>query len=195
MLDAAQLQVVCKAFGHVPFTAEMQQHFSGIWQQKTVKKRQLITEAGQVERCFYVVLQGVQAVYVIDSKGQQVVLGFSFTGSVSGIYDSFLNATPSHFFLEALTDSTLLYITAAQYHELFERFPVFSRWGMLFAQSILNGRVQREVELLTMNAKERYITFMRRCPAALKTIPQKYLAAYLNLKPETFSRLRATVQY
>ena len=28
-----------------------------------------------------------------------------------------------------------------------------------------------------------------------KVIPQKYLASYLNMKPETFSRLRASVMY
>ena len=33
---------------------------------------------------------------------------------------------------------------------------------------------------------------MSRCPEELKVIPQKYLASYLGMKPETFSRLRAT---
>ena len=60
---------------------------------------------------------------------------------------------------------------------------------------MLIGRGKREIELLTLSAEERYINFMRRCPKVLLQIPQKYLASYLNMKPETFSRLRASVDY
>ncbi len=50
-------------------------------------------------------------------------------------------------------------------------------------------------EYRVLNSKERYISFMKRCPDELRIIPQKYLASYLNMKPETFSRLRASVYY
>jgi CRP-like cAMP-binding protein len=81
------------------------------------------------------------------------------------------------------------------YHQLFDQYAELDRWGRLFFQNLLIGRVSREIELLTLPAKERYIAFMRRCPEELLRIPQKYLASYLNMTPETFSRLRAKVKY
>lgn len=169
--------------------------FETLWTAKHFPKKSFLTEAGMTERYFYVVVEGVQTIYLIDQKGEKRVLGFAFDGSPSGVYDSFLNQAPSHYFLEALTDSTLLALTFPAYQSLFEKYPGFDRWGRLFHQNVLIGRVNREVELFTLSARERYLRFMRRCPPELQQIPQKYLASYLNMTPETFSRLRATVKY
>ncbi|MFY0600595.1 MAG: Crp/Fnr family transcriptional regulator [Cyclobacteriaceae bacterium] len=153
--------------------------------------KEFIVEAGNVGKYFYFVQSGVQAMYLINRKGEKVVLGFSFGGSLSGVYDSFLYQKPSDYFLEALTPSRLIGINLENYKKLFDLFPEFNRWRIDFMESILFGRGKREVEMLTLTAKERFDVFMKRCPDELLQIPQKYLASYLNMKPETFSRLRA----
>ncbi|MEM9325497.1 MAG: Crp/Fnr family transcriptional regulator [Bacteroidota bacterium] len=157
---------------------------------RTFAARELVTEAGRKERYFYIVEEGVQAMYLIDGAGDKVVLAFSFSGSPSGIYDSFMYETASLSFLEALKPSTLHGITRSDFIELME-YPVMLRWKARFFENILLGRLSREVELLTLSAKERYEAFVARCPPPLLTIPQKYLASYLNMTPETFSRLRS----
>ena len=171
------------------------EEFAALWEVKQYPKKGFLTEMGMVEQYFYVVIDGVQAIYLLDQKGDKCVLGFSYTGSPSGVYDSFLERAPSHYFLEALTDSSLLTLNYDNYQKLFTQFNSFDRWGRIFHQQVLAGRVKREVELLTLSAKERYQLFMRRCPPILQQIPQKYLASYLNMTPETFSRLRATAKY
>ncbi|RED93655.1 Crp/Fnr family transcriptional regulator [Marinoscillum furvescens] len=156
----------------------------------TYDSRQLIVEGGAIARHFYFVLEGVQAIYVISRTGEKVVLGFSFDGSVSGVYDSFIYQKPSAYFLEALTPSRMLGISIDRFNELFERFPDLLKWRVTFVDAIMEGRGRREVEMLTLSAAERYEAFVKRCPPELLTIPQKYLASYLHMKPETFSRLR-----
>ncbi|MFK7952096.1 MAG: Crp/Fnr family transcriptional regulator [Ekhidna sp.] len=150
-----------------------------------------LVEAGTVSKYFYLVISGVQVIYLIDKKGEKVVLGFSFDGSVSGVYDSFLSQTPSKYFIEALTTSKLIGLSHEKYCELFEKFPKLYQWRAYFMEEFSIGRSSRELEILTLSAKERFDTFMKRCPPQLLQIPQKYLASYLNMKPETFSRLRA----
>ncbi|GAB5417822.1 MAG: Crp/Fnr family transcriptional regulator [Crocinitomicaceae bacterium] len=167
--------------------------FFNYWEEVSFQKGTFLTEAGKIEGAFYVVLEGVQAIYVLTPSGDKKVIGFSFDGSFSGIYDSFLRETGSHYFLEALTHSRLLRINKSQYDSLFELYPEFNEWGRLAHQELLLGRVQREVELITMNAKERFEVFMKRCPDKLLTVPQKYLASYLNMTPETFSRMRRQI--
>ncbi|PRX56803.1 Crp/Fnr family transcriptional regulator [Flagellimonas meridianipacifica] len=182
-------------FPQVNFQGLDESWFRSLWVEKTFNQYDIITEAGSIEHYFYFVLEGVQALYILNEKGQKVVLGFSYTGSPSGVFDSFIAQTASSTFLEALKPSTLLGIHLSDYHHLFEKHPEFHKWGHLFFQNVLFGRLFREVELLTMSAEQRYVTFMQRCPEELKVIPQKYLASYLNMKPETFSRLRASVTY
>ena len=183
------------AFKGIRFSKELDQKFSTLWTPKYFKRGQFITEAGEAERHFYFILEGVQMIYLIDNKGEKVVIGFSYGGNFSGVYDSFLSQKPSDYFLETLTSTKLLALPLFAYLELFEQYPQFDKWGRIFHQEILTGRVKREVEILTLPAKDRYINFMRRCPEPLLKIPQKYIASYLNMKPETFSRLRASVRY
>ena len=159
--------------------------------EKEYKQRSFLVESGTVAKYFYFALTGVQAGYLINSKGEKVIFGFSYKGSPSGIYDSFITQNPSSYFMEALTDSKLIAISKEKYNQLFELFPEFYQWRTHFMEAILFGRGSREVEMLTLTAKERFDAFIKRCPEELMQIPQKYLASYLNMKPETFSRLRA----
>ena len=177
------------------FPEDLAKEFSSFWIEKDYKRSEIITEGGQTERYFYFVLEGVQALYLISNKGERIILGFSFSGNFSGVFDSYLKQKPSNFFLEALSSSKMLGLPIDAYHHLFNQYPQFDRWGRIFFQNILIGRVSREVELLTLSAEERYTAFMRRCPEELLRIPQKFLASYLNMTPETFSRLRANVRY
>ena len=194
-MDSEQLLVLKNLFKGIRFSASEEQQFLGLWKPRSFKQNEIITEAGSIEKCFYVVLEGVQAIYLLNQKGEKVVLGFSYSGSPSGVFDSFLHQKPSDTFLEALRPSQLLAISRTDYMNLFEKFNGFHRWGHHFFQEILFGRLFREVELLTLSAEERYVAFMQRCPEELKVIPQKYLASYLNMKPETFSRLRRSISY
>ena len=175
-----------------PLQLEPEKHpiFFEAWEEVEVPRHHFLVEAGSIERWFYVVIEGVQTVYIIDRKGDQKVIGFSFDGSFSGVYDSFIKEKPSAYFLETLTPSKLLRISLKDYHSWFEDYPEFDRWGRIVHLELLVGRVNREVELITMDARERFDTFMKRCPPQLKAIPQKYLASYLNMTPETFSRMR-----
>ncbi len=195
LLFEERVTILQQAFSEIPLCAKQHHDFFQMWKERPFDKHQYLSEAGSVAKHFCIVVSGVQALYVIDTKGKKVVLGFSFKGSFSGDYASFLGKKPTELYVEVLTESLVLSIDYRQYHSLFEQYPEFERWGRLMHQQILLGRLSREVELLTADAKTRYISFMKRCPPQLKTIPQKYLASYLNMTPETFSRLRATVKY
>lgn len=183
-------QLLINAFRNVELSVATHSEFFQMWEEVDYDRSDFITSSGKIERYFYVVISGVQTIYILTKEGDKQVIGFSFDGSFSGVYDSFLMEKASYYFLEALTPTRLLRINKEQYDNLFEIYPDFDRWGRVVHQNLLVGRVQREVELITLSAKERYEIFMNRCPDQLRTIPQKYLASYLNMTPETFSRLR-----
>jgi hypothetical protein len=53
---------------------------------------------------------------------------------------------------------------------------------------ILKDRWQ--MQLVMLNAKERFLGFISANPIMMQRVPQKILASYLNIKPETFSRFK-----
>ena len=93
-----------------------------------------------------------------------------------------------------MTDTEALVIEYAVLNKLFDQYKIWERWGRLFFTQILIGRAQREIEMLTLSAEERFQLFVNRQPTILQQIPQKQLASYLGMTPETFSRLRKKVR-
>ncbi|MCI5054881.1 MAG: Crp/Fnr family transcriptional regulator [Flavobacteriales bacterium] len=174
----------------VKFTDAEWSEISKYWRTIQFKKGTAITTEGQIEKRFYFAYQGVQSLFFRTESGHEKILGFTFPYSFSGVYDSFISQSPAFTNLTAITDSELLFIGYDDMMLLYEKFKSFERWGRLFIEEILVGRGKREIELSSLSALERFEVFMKRCPPALKTIPQKYLASYLEMTPETFSRLR-----
>jgi hypothetical protein len=52
----------------------------------------------------------------------------------------------------------------------------------------------RYMEQLNITTRERFLQYMNNHPHMLQRVPQKILASYLNIKPETFSRLKHLVK-
>jgi hypothetical protein len=51
-----------------------------------------------------------------------------------------------------------------------------------------------EYDRMRLNTRERFVQFIHNNSELLQRVPQKYLASYLNIKPETFSRMKHLLQ-
>lgn len=176
--------------GFVQPSEEALSAFLNAWSVKVYDKHQFLTREGEVERYFYYILQGVQRLFFLSQEAHEHVLGFSYEGNFSGVADSFLAQKPAELYLQALTPSQALVIDYPSMNRLFDQYKCWERWGRLFFTQILIGRGQREIEMLTLSAEDRFKLFVKRQPLILQQVPQKYLASYLGMTPETFSRLR-----
>ncbi|HYM93440.1 MAG TPA: Crp/Fnr family transcriptional regulator, partial [Chitinophagaceae bacterium] len=47
-----------------------------------------------------------------------------------------------------------------------------------------------QMQQVKLTPRERFIDFVTKNPELLQRVPQKCLASYLNIKPETFSRFK-----
>jgi len=167
--------------------------FEAIWKPVEIKKGVILTRRGEVEQNMYFVQQGVLRGFYKDEK-TDFTGGFSYEGDFSGIPDSFLNQTPSMYFLETLTPCKVLKTKFTQLKMLYKSSIEFERFGRIVAEKMLLGLNARFVELQCYSAEERFKIFLNRSPHLLQKIPQKYLASYLSMTPETFSRLIRNVK-
>ena len=58
----------------------------------------------------------------------------------------------------------------------------------------IRDSAQREIEILSLSAEDRFRKVMDRSAHLLQLVSQKDIASYLGMTPETFSRIRAKVQ-
>lgn len=68
------------------------------WQPLTVKRKTILTAAGETERSIYFVLEGVQRAFYLSDEGKEATIVFTYPPSFSGVADSFLTQTPSLYF-------------------------------------------------------------------------------------------------
>jgi hypothetical protein len=64
------------------------------------------------------------------------------------------------------------------------------RMGRLAVTTMMILRERWQMQLLKLSPRERFLKFVHRHPALIQRVPQKYLASYLNIQPETFSRFK-----
>ena len=177
-----------------PLKDDEWQAVSQIWQPVEFRRKTVLTAAGEVERHLYFVLDGVQRSFYIDDKHPEATIVFTYTGSFSGVADSFLTQLPSRFFLETITSSTMLRTSHQQIQHLMDKYPTVERWVRMATAYALSGVLERQVELLTYSAEEKFRILLKRSPHVLQIIPHKYLASYLGLDPSTFSKLLSSVR-
>lgn len=171
-----------------PSTEEWNE-FSKTWKPFSFPRNYTITDFGMVEPYFYFIAEGVVRGYFIRN-GEEYSIGFSYKGEFSGAYDSFVTRKPAQYGMETLSETTGLKISHNDLMSLFDRFKIFERWGRLFNQHIMVGFGVFLQSILADSAEERFNRLVQQSPHIFQLVPQKHLASYLGMTPETFSRMR-----
>ena len=166
---------------------------NGIWQAFSCKRKTVLTAAGETERYLYFVLEGVQRAFYTN-EGKEATIVFTYPPSFSGVADSFLTQTPSHYFLETLTASSFMRTSFQQLSQLQQQFPAIQKMILKATAFTLRGVLERQIEIQCFSAEEKFRKLLTRSPHVLQLIPHKYLASYLGLDATTFSKLLGTVR-
>ena len=177
-----------------PLSDEEWSYFSSIWNTGEAKRKTILTATGETEKTLYFITEGVQRAYYLTSQDKEATIVFTYPYSFSGVADSFLTQTPSSYFFETLTQSEFLKTSHQQLTGLVNRFPNLERFISRATAHALKGALQRQVELQTFTAEQKFTTLLTRSPQVLRLIPHKYLASYLGIDAATFSKLLSTVR-
>lgn len=168
--------------------------FSSIWQPIDSKRKVVLTSIGDTEKYLYFVLEGVQRVYYLDDRDREATLVFTYPPSFGGVLNSFLLQKPSPYFFETLTPSNFLRTSFSQLNALMEQYPAVETLIRKGLSQVINGLLERQVELQCFTAEEKFRTLLKRSPHVLQLIPHKYLANYLGMDPTNFSKLMGTIR-
>lgn len=155
-----------------------------------VGKKQFIVEQGKKTNNLFFIIEGLfRGVLVRD--GQEETLLFATTGDPFTAIHSMANSEPAPFSWQALEDSTVLAINFADFNRLLRTEPDLHWWWSNALLDQLYVLERRYVWIGNKNATQRYETLLKIRPEIINRIPVKYIAQYLNIKPETLSRIRA----
>ncbi|WP_229792649.1 Crp/Fnr family transcriptional regulator [Ulvibacter litoralis] len=159
---------------------------------KKIKQGEILLNIGQIETKTSLVLKGFIHQYLIID-GNLYTIDFSLAGMSFNNFTSYMENSPSNQIQEAITDSEILYFEKKDIDKfLLESHPFSYIYTRLFEQVHLE-REKRSLILQHKNANKRYELFLNtisKSKVFLEQVPQKLIANYLGMTPETYSRVK-----
>ena len=174
---------------HIELTEEEFQKLASKLHPVSFEKKTKLVEIGQVSTTFYFVLKGISRRYFYRGK-QEVITHLIKEGGMMGSIISFLTGEPSRYALETLEPVTALALTKKDLEELFDSDRKWDKFGRKIITAFFLQTENQILDNIRYSTKERFINFMKQNPDLVLRVPQKYLASYLEIQPETFSRLK-----
>lgn len=130
------------------------------------------------------------AMYYRVLHGEEIPVDFATEGSWISYLKSFNSQTPSDLGIKVLENSMLYSISRSSFEELLVLQPKFLALKNYYIEQSLTDIAQHSANLATLDARQRYYTFMSEKPHLINRVPQYYIAAYLGIKPQSLSRIR-----
>ncbi|HET7003069.1 MAG TPA: Crp/Fnr family transcriptional regulator, partial [Puia sp.] len=103
---------------------------------------------------------------------------------------SFFSNNPSHFSIEAMEPLTVFSLTLENLENLFVQNAKIETLGRLFSREAYLKKTDFDYHRARATTEKRFVEFVQNNGHLIQRVPQKYLASYLGIKPETFSRMK-----
>jgi CRP-like cAMP-binding protein len=150
-----------------------------------------LLRAGETATEVFFVREGLLREFYVDTRGRESTRRFTPAPELSGSLADLLSGGPARVWVEALEPSCVWCIPWAKLDALSQRDPQWMRAARVLAERLYQRKMQREFELLTLPAAERYRRFAEEQPALDARLPRHLVASYIGVTPVHLSRLRA----
>ncbi|MGB0839331.1 MAG: Crp/Fnr family transcriptional regulator [Chitinophagales bacterium] len=156
-----------------------------------LKRNEYLCQAGHRNKQLYFVSSGTLRIFVTDNnEAEEHTIRFGYQGDVITALDTFFSNRPSVFYIQALKKTSLKTMPKDRFMAFLTLHPkYFALWQQLLENLIIQ-QIEREIDLLTTSPLERYQRVLARSPRLFQEIPNKYIASYLRMTPETLSRIK-----
>ncbi|HET9280208.1 MAG TPA: Crp/Fnr family transcriptional regulator [Flavitalea sp.] len=121
---------------------------------------------------------------------EEVITRIAKEGEVISSSVSFLSNSPSTYVVDTIEPTIFLSLSKQSLEQLYLSHPKWQRAGRLITTDSLIQQENWELDRVKYTTKERFVRFVSANSDLFQRVPQKYLASYLNIQPETFSRLK-----
>jgi CRP-like cAMP-binding protein len=153
-----------------------------------IERNEFLKVKGSIDTHVYFVESGSLRIFIIN-EDQERIIRFGYSGDLIVLLDSYLTGSPSMMYIQAIKKMVVKVITKKQVEDFLSIDDNHILWTKTLEGLVLQ-QMEREIDLLTDSPQERYERVLKRSPQLFQEIPNKYIANYLRMSPETLSRLK-----
>ena len=149
---------------------------------------------GDSEMEQFFILDGMLKRVVSSAEGHEMILRFATETEMDTSYAAWCLRTPTPYSIVAVTKVRTAMLGMAQWAEFLERHADIKSRFEYEVMKLMSEVMAHTITLHLLDAPGRLSRFQRKHPELAGRIPKKELAAYLNLTPETLSRLKQKLE-
>ena len=165
-------------------------YFSGLFEVKELKKKEILLHADTICKNIYFVNSGLLRIYFTDNNGRESSFHFVPEHDFATDYESFLQQTPSKYFIQALEDTQVVIISNNMVLDGFKKLRYGEKLGRKLTEKYFILYCKKIQALYTQTPLDRYREMNKLFPFVLQRVPQHYIASYLNISSVHLSRLK-----
>lgn len=152
-------------------------------------RNEFLHTAGSVNTNIYLIDKGSVKI-VLNLEQEEQIIRFGYRGNLIVLLDSFLTDGPSKYSVQVIKETELRQISKKTLMNWLNQDEKHLNWWIQTLEELVLQQMEREVDLLITSPKERYERILKRSPQLFQEIPNKHIANYLRMSPETLSRLK-----
>lgn len=157
-------------------------------------KGDLLVNQGHSAMEQFFILDGILKRVVSDPKGKEMILRFAAETDMDTSYAAWRLRTPMPYSIVAVTKVRVAKLPMQHWVDFLDRHADVKAHFEYEVMSLMSEVMAHTITLHLLDAPGRLSRFKRKHPELLARIPKKELASYLNLTPETLSRLKQKIR-
>ena len=154
------------------------------------RKGDRLAHQGDEEMLQFFILEGMVKRVVSNPEGHEMILRFAAENEMDTSYAAWRLRTPIPYSIVAVTQVRTAELPMPQWVDFLESQPGLKSRFEYEVMKLMSEVMAHTITLHLLDAPGRLARFQRKHPELAGRIPKKELAAYLNLTPETLSRLK-----
>lgn len=155
------------------------------------EKDTIILNIGEINDKLFFVEEGVLQEFSYQEEDQTNTHWLMPEGSFVYSTVSFIDEVPTEMGIKALEKVKLLFITKHDLQIIYEKVPQMEHVGRLLTEQTLIVYEKFLLLIRYSSSEEKLAWFEETFPTLANRISQKHIASYLNIRPETLSRVRS----
>ena len=140
------------------------------------------------------IIKGLLRTYFITEGGDEFITDFCRENQITSNYDLLTSDLSHEYFSEAMEETIILAMEYERFLQLSVQYPIFATLKNTLIEQYFIEKINRENDLMSLNASQKYIRFLNTHKEIVNRVPQYHIASYIGITPVALSRIKKDLE-